>query len=90
MQCENIVARWVDPATGQYIIGYTGYAVRLRRASRAKGRGAEASLKALEPNTSEVALRRRREVSEQLEAADHSLLHFIFLHIGVRIRKWPW
>ena len=74
---------YVDTADNRF--RRAGYAVRLRRASRAKGAGAEATLKALEPNTSEVALRSRREVSEQLEAADHSLLAQSEGAVGLRI-----
>ena len=63
-----------------------GYSVRVRRASRARSMGAEATLKELESNTiREVPVRSRREVSERLEDADHSLLAQSEGPVGLRI-----
>ena len=73
---------YVDTADNRF--RRAGYSVRVRRANRAKG--AEATLEELESNTAyKVALRSRREVSERLEEADHSLLAQSEGPVGLRI-----
>lgn len=75
---------YVDTADNRF--RRAGYSLRVRRLSRAKGAGAEATLKELESNTThQVGLRTRREVSERLEEADHSLLAQSDGPVGLRI-----
>ena len=80
----NQVDVYVDTADNRF--RRAGYSVRVRRASRAKSAGAEATLKELESNsTSQAGLRSRREVSERLEEADHALLRQSEGPVGRRI-----
>ena len=80
----NQVDVYIDTADNRF--RRAGYSVRVRRASRAKSAGAEATLKELETNsTSRAGLRSRREVSERLEDADHALLRQSEGPVGRRI-----
>ena len=69
--------------TGDWRIYRAGYALRLRRAD---GKRAEATMKRLASANGKTGLKRRREISEPLDAADPETLHGATGPFGDRVR----